>query len=333
MMLRARLGLVLTTLVLACGDDGSPADGSEGSTAEGGSTAATTSEPTTSAPTTSEPTTSGPATSDSSSGSTDPDGSSGGTPGGTPGCGMDFPPGDAVVQTMVGAAEREYLLVVPDGYDPSTPTPLVFAWHGRGGTYDIARLYFGVEQAAGGQAIFVYPQGLPIASMGGQTGWDLAPSGIDVAFFDAMLEETSNNLCIDPERVFTTGHSFGGYMSNALACFRASALRAMGSVAGGPPFGACEDESVAAWITHGTEDQVVPFSQGEASRDAIVERNGCGDATAAVDPAPCEAYDGCAEGLPVVWCAHSETDLMGHLWPDYAGAAIWAFFEGLAPKP
>ena len=77
----------------------------------------------------------------------------GGTPGGTPGCGLDFAPGDSVVQTTVGATEREYTLVVPDGYDPSTPMPLVFAWHGRGGTSDLARLYFGVEQAAGGHRI------------------------------------------------------------------------------------------------------------------------------------------------------------------------------------
>lgn len=331
MSLRLRLGLVCSTLVLACGDDGSPADGTEGSTSTEGTSSAT-SEPGTSEATSPEPT-SGSSTSEGSGTSTDPDGSSGGTPGGTPGCGMEAAPGESTLEIQVGASTREYLLVVPDGYDPETPMPLVFAWHGRGGTSEIARLYFQVENAANGQAIFVYPQGLPIESMGGQTGWDLAASGIDVAFFDAMLEEVSAGLCVDPERVFSTGHSFGGYMTNALGCFRASALRGIGSVAGGPPFGVCEPDTVAAFVTHGTGDQVVPFSQGEASRDALLERNGCGAATAAVDPSPCEAYDGCAEGMPVVWCAHAETDLMGHMWPRFAGPAIWAFFEALPPRP
>jgi polyhydroxybutyrate depolymerase len=320
------------TLALACGDDGSPAEGTEGST--GTSTSGVDSnEPSTSGTTASDPTTAGTTTSEPTGDTTDPDGSSGGPPTGTPGCGMEVAAGESTVEIQVDATARTYLLVVPDGYDPSTPMPLVFAWHGRSGTSEIARLYFQVEEAADGQAIFVYPQGLPIESMGGQTGWDLAPSGIDVAFFDAMLAEVSASVCIDVERVFTTGHSFGGYMSNALGCFRSSALRAMGAVAGGPPFGACEADTIAAWITHGTEDLVVPFSQGEASRDALLDRNGCAATTTAVEPAPCEAYDGCAEGMPVVWCPHDETDLSGHMWPRFAGAAIWAFFEGLAPKP
>jgi len=329
MLLRARLGLLFSsTLAIACGDDGSTAGTSEGSSGAGPGTTTAEGSSGTAGATTGDATTSEP----SGTSAVDPDSSSGGTPTGTPGCGMGFPPGDSVVQTQVGATMREYLLVVPDGYDSNTPMPVVFAWHGRSGSSELARAYFQVEQAADDQAIFVYPQGLPLESMGGQTGWDLAPSGYDVDFFDTMLEEVSQNLCVDTERVFSTGHSFGGYMSNALGCFRASVLRAIGSVAGGPPFGPCEDDEVAAWITHGTGDQVVPFSQGETSRDALLERNGCGTATTAVDPDPCMSYDGCGEGLPVVWCAHDETDLQGHAWPRFAGAAIWAFFASLPPE-
>jgi poly(3-hydroxybutyrate) depolymerase len=245
---------------------------------------------------------------------------------------MEVATGLSTVEIQVGAATREYLLVIPDGYDPSTPMPLVFGWHGRGSTADIAHVYFQIEQASDDQAIFVYPQGLPLASMGGQTGWDLGADGADVQLFDAMLEELSAGLCIDLERVFSTGHSFGGYMSNALGCFRASVLRAIAPVAGGPPFGACEPDTVAAWIAHGTVDEVVPLSQGEQARDALLERNGCDTGTSPVDPQPCVAYDGCAEGMPLQWCAHDETELQGHMWPRFAGPAIWAFFEGLPPK-
>lgn len=319
-------------LLLACGDDQGPAGATEASTSADASTGA----PVTAESTASEATAAEPTTSEPTSATTDDPADSSGEPppvGGTPGCGIAVEPLAGTVEIQVGAQIREYLLVVPDGYDPSTPMPLVFAWHGRGGTSEIARLYFQVEQAADDQAIFVYPQGLPLASMGGQTGWDLAGSGYDVDFFDAMLDEVSQGLCIDPERVFSTGHSFGGYMSNALGCFRASALRAIGSVAGGPPFGVCEADSVAAWLTHGMSDQVVPFSQGEASHDALVDRNGCTETTTATDPAPCGTHDGCAEGMPVVWCAHDEPELMGHGWPRFAGPAIWAFFDGLPPKP
>jgi polyhydroxybutyrate depolymerase len=332
MILRARPLLLLVTSVLACSDDGVAAGATDGSTAAQPST---TADPSTSGAMTAEPTTAEPTTNDAmgDTTTTDPDDSSGGPPAGTPGCGLEVATGDVVVEIQVGPDTREYTLVVPDGYDPSTPMPLVFAYHGLGGSSELARLYFQIESAAAGQAIFVYPQGLELARMGGQTGWDLAPSGNDVALFDAILDEVTEGLCIDSARVFATGHSFGGYMSNALGCFRASVLRAIGPVAGGPPFGACEGDTVAAWLAHGTGDQVVPFSQGEEARDSLLDRNGCEATTAAVDPAPCMAYDGCAEGMPVVWCAHEEPDLQGHAWPRFAAPAIWAFFDALPPKP
>lgn len=321
--------LAVVLVGVACtGVEPPQADGTEGSTADPSSS--TAAEATTSP---SALDTTDAATSSDPDGSSGEAGSSGDPPMGTPGCGIAAMPGDATVQRDVDGTAREYILVVPPGYDPATPTPLVFAFHGLGSTHELARLYFQVEQAADGDAIFVYPQGLPIASEGGATGWDLGPSGIDVAFYDAMLDELTGTLCIDPDRVFATGHSFGGYMSNALGCFRASTLRAIAPVAGGPPLDACEDDTVAAWLAHGQTDGIVPFFLGELARDSLVQRNGCEATTAPVEPDPCVAHDGCADGMPVVWCAHQETTLSGHMWPRFAGAAIWAFFEGLPPKP
>src|SRR5687767_7804243 len=72
----------------------------------------------------------------------------------------------------VGGEERSFVLSVPDGYDPETPTRLVFAWHGLGGDGALARLYFGVEQASGGAAIFVYPDGLVVQPQNAP-GWQL----------------------------------------------------------------------------------------------------------------------------------------------------------------
>jgi len=250
----------------------------------------------------------------------------------TPRCGVPVTTGLSHVGVVVDGTQRDYELFVPEGYDPSTPTPLVFAWHGRGSDGSQARLYFGIEDAAAGEAIVVYPNGLPVASQGGQTGWDLAPNGIDVAFFDEMRAQVYSAMCIDPDRVFSTGHSFGGFMSSALGCFRPDALRAIGSVAAGPPFAACEPGRVAAIVMHGTLDEVVPFEQGVMARDGLLARNGCATTSAPVDPEPCVAYDGCDPGYDVRWCEHSEEALMGHMWPTFAGAAIWEFFAGLAPE-
>lgn len=246
------------------------------------------------------------------------------------GCGKDPGVIDAKPQTMmIEGAEREYILALPPGYDPNKQYPLVFAWHGRGGDGALARLYFKVEEAAQGAAIFVYPYGLPLADMANQTGWDLDPSNEDFVFFDALLADINNRLCVDQGRIFSTGHSFGGYMSNQVGCFRGDVIRAIGLVAGGGPYGGACTGQVATWLAHGEGDQVVPYSEGTNSHDAWSAANNCSGPGDAVDPAPCVADAGCDADSPVVWCSHDEADFNGHGWPNWAGAGIWAFFAGL----
>lgn len=290
------------------------------STSSGDPTTGTTS----SAPTTSDdPTTTADATATSSTSSATTTGAPLGP------CGQPPPFAGVMAQKIEAAGmERDFDLVIPADYDPNRAYPLVFAWHGRGGNGELARLYFKVEEASGGQAIFVYPDGLPLADMGGQTGWDLDPANEDVALFDAILADVSARLCIDPARVFSTGHSFGGYMSNTLGCARGGIVRAIAPVAGGGPFSACSGQ-VAAWLAHGTGDTTVPFSQGEGARDHWLGANGCGMTTVPTEPAPCVTYDDCASGFPVHWCQHDEADLGGHGWPAWAGPAIWEFFAAL----
>ncbi len=281
-----------------------------------------------------EPTEAGETTGSASTTSTDPSGSGTDTGSGddtttgvkSDGCGMAAPFVGAMNQTiMVEGMERSYILALPDGYDPAQGYPLVFAWHGRGGDASTSRIYFNVEEASQGAAIFVYPNGLPLAEMNDETGWDLDPNNEDFALFDALLAEMNATLCLDG-RVFSTGHSFGGYMSNALGCFRGDVVRAIGLVAGGGPFGGPCVGQVAAWLAHGSLDMVVPLSQGEMSRNHWSDANGCAAETEAVDPAPCTAFTGCDAGFPVTWCEHDIPDFLGHTWPSWAGPAIWKFF-------
>jgi poly(3-hydroxybutyrate) depolymerase len=245
------------------------------------------------------------------------------------GCGGSGAPTGVQQRTLQsGGVDRTYILSVPDDYDSDTAYPTVFAWHGRTSNASQARSYFGVESASAGAAIVVYPDGLPQAALNGDTGWSLIADGPDVDFFDALLASLDSEYCIDPLRIFSTGHSMGGYFSNTLACARGGIIRAIAPVAGGGPFGQCLGVPVAAWITHGTEDAVVPFTQGEGSHVYWRDLAGCDEATTPVEPAPCEAHPGCSD-TPVVWCPHSETAFAGHGWPAWAGGAIWSFFAAL----
>lgn len=268
------------------------------------------------------------------------DGSVGPSGDGSLGCGVsNAATGVLNAQTITVAGKaRTYVLSVPKTYAPGTPMPLVFAWHGMGGSGSMARSYFRLETAAGNGAIFVYPDGLPVGD--GSTGWELTATGIDVALFDALLAYVSDNYCIDRNRIFSTGHSFGGMFTNNLACHRGDILRAIAPVAGMPPFGrnvTCAG-NVAAWVIHGENDATVDFTSGGiGTRDFWIGKNGCSTTLepVATSPAGCVEYQGCQPDLPVAWCVHTQ----GHNWPTAsgsgcgdggvcfdAGAAIWTFF-------
>jgi poly(3-hydroxybutyrate) depolymerase len=173
----------------------------------------------------------------------------------------------------------------------------------------------------------VYPTGL--TNTDGNTAWTLTQTGVDVQLFDTLLSDIGNKYCIDQNRVYSTGHSYGAMMTNALGCYRGNVLRGIAPVAGMPPFGnpACTG-AVAAWIAHGENDGTVDFTTGGiASRDFWIKLDGCSATTdpVAVDPSPCVAYQGCSAGHSVHWCVHQDD----HNWPNFAGAGIWAFFNAL----
>ncbi len=183
--------------------------------------------------------------------------------------------------------------------------------------------YQGIRDVPGAarNAIFVAGQGL---ETGDGAGW---ASPNDIPFVRAMLESLKSNYCVDENRIYSSGHSFGGYMSNNVGCNLGSTFRAIAPVmGGGPGFGpippGCSGK-VAAWITHGRNDPTVAFSEGEASRNFWKNRNNCGDTTDDIGPGECAEYQGCDDGLPVVWCP---TDL-AHEPPDFAGVQIWNFFD------
>jgi poly(3-hydroxybutyrate) depolymerase len=223
----------------------------------------------------------------------------------------------------LNGSKRTYWRWVPNGYDPNKPIRLIFAWHGSGGDGDeVRRTYFDLEPVVRDGAIILYPDGLPVN--GGSTGWDLAAEGIDIKFYDAMLKAASQDYCIDLARVFSTGYSFGGMFSYALACSRGNQLRAIAPTAGMFRGGGTCSTPVPAWIAHAPNDDLVPYSSAEAARDGWLRTNGCGTATTPTLPGPCVAYD-CPATAPVHWCAHDE----GHEWPSFAAEGIWAFFSRL----
>jgi len=246
-------------------------------------------------------------------------GGTGAPPAMSAGCGKADTPGSDTFTIDVDGLTREYIVKIPSGYDPNHPYRLIFTWHYLGGSAaGIARSYYGLEARADGSAIFVSPEGIDAA-------WPNT-GGRDVAFGRAMVEWMRENYCIDNERIFSTGFSYGGIMSNTVGCQMGDVFRAIAPMAGSGPRsfggGGCMGE-VAAILFHGTGDNVVSFASGEGSRDHWVEANGCSAMTMASSPSQCVEYTGCNDGYPVVWCEYPG----GHTQPSFGPDAIWAFFE------
>jgi poly(3-hydroxybutyrate) depolymerase len=243
------------------------------------------------------------------------------------GCGASEWPPSGNQSIDVDGTMRDYIVKIPDAYEANTPYRLVFAWHGLGGTAESIASgfrggYYGLETRAMGTTIFVAGQGLETGS--GGAGWPNT-GGRDIAFVRAMLDWLRSSYCIDETRIFSTGMSYGGIMSNTVGCQLGDVVRAIAPIAGSGPRafgGAMCVGQVAAWLAHGNMDTVVTFESGVGSRDHWVMTNNCGSETMPVAPENCVAYQGCDDGHPVHWCEFDG----GHTVPGFASEAIWNFF-------
>ena len=215
------------------------------------------------------------------------------------------------------AVEREYFVRLPKAYDPSKPYRLMFTFPGCTGKGNGALPLF---NAPGADAIFVGPS----------PDGDCFVYGLDskdVAFFDEMLKVVEDSYCVDQNRVFTSGHSSGSWLSNVLGCQRSNILRGQGNVSGALPgldTSKCLTQSIAGIFIHDQDDPENNISGGIKARDRLLKLNGCSAETKPVMPSPCVEYQGCKTGYPVIWC---QTSGQGHSRQDgLTVPAIYDFF-------
>jgi polyhydroxybutyrate depolymerase len=132
---------------------------------------------------------------------------------GSAGCGTTGATGVENVALTVDGEARTGIFFVPASYDPSQAYPIVFVFHGDGGTGTDIRTSLDLEPDAAGKAIFAYPDG------SNQT-WNSATTGTnaDMDFVIAIRRVLRTSYCVDTTRTFLTGMSRGGFFVNQLAC-------------------------------------------------------------------------------------------------------------------
>lgn len=301
-------------LAAACGDDSATSGG--GGSGAGASTTHGTPSATTGASTQHTGTgTNGTGTGTGSS-------TSSGPPIGSAGCGMAVTDteGDWNAKTLdVENVTRNYFVFVPPGYDPMRAYPVVYQFHGCNSNPDKEANNVPIQNESQGDAIIV--RGRATSDC-----WDTSSEGPDVKFFDAMVSTIEAGYCADTDRRFVAGYSSGSFMTHLLGCSRGGMLAGVASIAGGQTGQNCTGP-VAALLIHDSDDPTVNISASIGARDQYLAANHCGTTTQPFDPDPCQQYDGCDSGLPVVWC---QTSGHGHDRQDgLAAPAFWNFLKGL----
>ena len=135
---------------------------------------------------------------------------------------------------MHGGLERTYILYVPEKYTPGTAVPLILNFHGYTSN-NLEQMFYGdfrpIADTAG--FIVVHPMGT-IDQLGNphwNVGWGTSTVN-DVGFTIALIDSLSATYTIDPERIYSTGMSNGGFFSYKLACELSDRIAAIASVTG-----------------------------------------------------------------------------------------------------
>ena len=161
---------------------------------------------------------------------------------------------------------REYILYVPSSYDGTSAVPILFNFHGFGGSASQFMQEADMRSLAEADTfILVYPQG---SCLDGSSHWNPCPIGgdnkstaDDVGFFESMISEISSQYTIDMERIYAAGYSNGGMMAYGLANYKSDLIAAVASVSGtmlnctGPT-----SHPMPVIHLHGTSDAVVSYN-------------------------------------------------------------------------
>jgi polyhydroxybutyrate depolymerase len=231
-------------------------------------------------------------------------------------------------QWTVDGVVREALVYAPASARTNA-APLVFAFHGHGGSMQNAAHLFGFHKLWP-EAIVVYMQGLNTPGRltdpdGTKPGWqkEAGDQGDrDLKFFDAVLASLRQDYRVDEKRIYASGHSNGGGFTYLLWAMRGETFAAFA------PSAAVEARDFSRLkpkpVLHvaGEKDTLVKFAWQQKMMAALRRLNQCGEGQPWEGEKNCTIYPS-KLGAPVVTLIHPGP----HLVPAGAPASIVKFFQ------
>jgi polyhydroxybutyrate depolymerase len=258
--------------------------------------------------------------------------------------GQGLQPGDSTTPITFTGLNRNYILHVPTGYQHIQPIPLVVNIHAFSSDAPYQEISSNMNATADANGFAVaYPNSDSNSwNAGACCGASRDSNNDDVQFIRNVVADIKSKICVDASRIYVTGMSNGGFMSNLLGCKASDLFAAIAPVSG--MLGIANEDCtpgrpVPVYYVHGDADPVVPFGGGSwllgddlmsanESTAGWVARNHCKDTqpdvTNKVGNTTCSTYHECDQGVEVTFCVVAGG---GHCWPGMQGACVW--FGGL----
>jgi polyhydroxybutyrate depolymerase len=230
-------------------------------------------------------------------------------------------------------ATREGLVYIPEK-DKTQAAPVVFAFHGHGGTMNNAAQKYDFHKHWP-EAICVYLQGLPTPGKltdldGKKPGWQHSAgdqADRDLKFFDTVLAWLKKEHKVDEKRIYCMGHSNGGAFSYLLWAKRGDNFAALAPSAA-TISRKMDSELKPKPVLHlaGENDELVKFEWQKLTIEAVRKLNSCESTGKSWEKKGTEYPS--KTGNPVVTFLHKG----GHGFPDDAMPIIVKFFQAHSQK-
>ena len=161
-------------------------------------------------------------------------------------------------------AAYKYLLALPEGYDTGTQRwPLILFLHGAG---ESGKVLAKVKVHGPPKMIEEKTRDYPCIVVSPQSpgrGWN--PD-----YLGALLDHLCETYRVDPERIYLTGLSMGGYGTWMLAAAQPDRFAAIVPICGGGnPDDAENLKGLPIWVFHGAQDKIVKLENSEKMVDAL----------------------------------------------------------------
>ncbi|MGB1315058.1 MAG: T9SS type A sorting domain-containing protein [Chitinophagales bacterium] len=169
--------------------------------------------------------------------------------------------------------KREFNIYLPSSYETNKDKlPVVLFLHGMGGNMNN---FSGLKYKAEAEKyIMLVPQALSDPNFG--TTWHSGAGKLgiypnknidDVAFISSLIDTVSKWYNVDQNRIYSTGFSMGGFMTNRLACELNNKIAAFASVAGtigNEIKNTCKPDKIIPILNiHSTTDKTIPYYNNE----------------------------------------------------------------------